>query len=275
MPCETDTLPLKDNSLVSKTLPLRGSIAEKSQETGEISGTLQYPVSTPFSTPQPPFARLCQAALLVSRASVLHERRDKDKTALLFSDVNLLADDHLAFVTALDAATPSPPPTTTSTPPQPPPYDRFALLGARCLAWASAFYLLEAFSGPDGILDGPGYEATPGSSRSRDELRLHERADELLDLLCEAVRAETSLHVEQLAGPAASPLTLAALYHAVGIYHCTWREDGDEAVGPGLRQVMQCLQNMANRWRLASEYLALEKFHRSLADTTMSGMECN
>jgi len=223
-------------------------------------------VTTPVSITQPPFARLCQAALLIGRVNTFYQKYRVNKSCRL-EDVDVLADEHVALLQAVDAD-----PGSASVH-----ADRLSLLAARSLARSSLFMLLDPFCGPEGILDGlaSGSGSSYGSTQSPDQLRLHARADQLMDDLSYQARREVT---ELLgAGPPTapghvSPFILDVVYRAVGVFHCNWREDGDEVARPAIDDMVECLKTMSGRWGLASEYLTLERYH-GMADSGQLGVE--
>jgi hypothetical protein len=243
----------------------------------------QHPVSTPFSVPQTPFARLCQAALLASRVSASHARRRKKMPDFRLDEVTRLIDEHVAFIQALDTISP----TSASSPAsdramESTKAEELSILAPRSVAWSSLCVLCEAYCGPEGVLDGAsGFswstdEVTP-SSLTPEQLRLYAVTDKMM----EDVASESAVTIANLigcsgavdwavAGPETvlqlgriSPLVMDILYRALGIFHCTAREEGSSVVGPNIQRAVDCLTIFARRWGLAGEYLTLEKFHVS------------
>lgn len=58
-----------------------------------------------------------------------------------------------------------------------------------------------------------------------------------------------------------SPLCLDALYCGMSTFHWLWRENGDAEMKQGLDSTRGCLEKVGKRWRLAHEYLEIERHH--------------
>ncbi|KAJ9151699.1 Fungal-specific transcription factor domain-containing protein, partial [Coniochaeta hoffmannii] len=97
---------------------------------GDVANALQSTVSAPFSDAQGPFARLCQAAILIDRVqshlrSTIKRHRARDPEPFSLQEVTAIVDDLTSFsslisseLAAASASTSSPP--SNSSPAQPP-----------------------------------------------------------------------------------------------------------------------------------------------------------
>lgn len=58
-----------------------------------------------------------------------------------------------------------------------------------------------------------------------------------------------------------SPLCFDALYCALATFHWQWKENGLLEMRQGMEQTRAALVRMTPRWRLAGEYLEMERHH--------------
>lgn len=58
-----------------------------------------------------------------------------------------------------------------------------------------------------------------------------------------------------------SPLCFDALYCALATFHWQWKESGLLEMRQGMEQTRAALVKMTPRWRLAGEYLEMERHH--------------
>ncbi|OIW23979.1 hypothetical protein CONLIGDRAFT_120365 [Coniochaeta ligniaria NRRL 30616] len=57
------------------------------------------------------------------------------------------------------------------------------------------------------------------------------------------------------------PLVLDSLYAAMATLHWLWKEGGEDSVAVALEDVKRTLARLDMRWRLARDYLGLERWH--------------
>ncbi|KAJ9149696.1 hypothetical protein NKR19_g5535, partial [Coniochaeta hoffmannii] len=133
------------------------------------------------------------------------------------------------------------------------------------LALSSLILLYDLYCCPEDLLtSGPGTSSdlpkTPAS------LQMQVRAVSGIRSAALSVRdagVELLLEFAVLPGNLArvSPLVLDALYAAMATLHWLWKEGGEEGVGRALGDVKRVLARVDMRWRLARDYLGLERYH--------------
>ncbi|KAK3945368.1 hypothetical protein QBC46DRAFT_372049 [Diplogelasinospora grovesii] len=244
---------------------------------GDMTRALQQPVSTPFTSPQAPFARLCQSALLISRVtrhctSSIRNHLSGNKHPFNLSDVTALLNDVTSFIALLDTQLSHS-------------HDHifFGLLAPRCLTFSALVMLLDIYSCPENLRDGPaaGAGSGPGQcgggdydmlladghfgGKSADELTMQVTAVNGLKEASLRIRDLSIDLLDAVVLPAeqkrTSPLCLDSLYCAMATLHWLWKEAGDPDIQSALEDVKRCLSRLAMRWRLAREYLGLEQHH--------------
>jgi len=170
--------------------------------------------------------------------------------------------------------TPSPNRPTLSPPqfpPQPPetPCHKayFSLLPCRALTLSSLILLLDIYSCPENLRDGPGPSGldAPMAYKSADELTMQARA---VTGLQETALAARDLALEILdcsllpgAVDRVSSLCLDALYGAMATLHWLWKEGGDAGVREQMEDIQRCMGRLAWRWKVAGEYVELLHYH--------------
>ncbi|KAH7007919.1 putative fungal-specific transcription factor [Macrophomina phaseolina] len=236
-PAETELLPVNDAAW----------------EQGDVSLALQQPISAPLAARQTPFARLCQSALLVSRASAC--RRSGN-----LADAASLVDDVFRFGAVLDADSSSH-------------RGSLPLLAPRCVAWSALFLALDEHCCPEKMTGEPGYVAgRDGAGKSAAELEMQVRATGAVRAVSEQARGAAlrlAAARDNDAGRlrAASPLLLDALYCATATFHWIGRESGDEAAGAAVADVERAVARVGERWRLGLEYLGVAELHKTTGTT--------
>lgn len=219
-----------------------------------------YPVTTPFSAHASSFARLCQSAMFIGRASAC---RSSSQTALMhqIGAVTSLTEDLCTFSSILADEM------TSST------LDRYLrLLAPQCLTWSALFLLLDNYCCPEKFSDEPGYMPSAGT-KGPDELatqtqamlvvrnisdQAHEKTKEVMDIISSQPSID---HVGSI-----SPFSLDALYCSMVTFQWIYRECGDEIAHVRLTAIEACMRRLSERWRLASEYLALGEVYRNVGN---------
>ncbi|KAK0630123.1 hypothetical protein B0T17DRAFT_589721 [Bombardia bombarda] len=237
-------------------------------------------ITTPIFQPQGPFARLAQAAMLVSntlqhcRSSILTNRRggttsssnNKSDHPFDLAYVQSLADTISSFGAVLEDELhfSKSSPTTTTNHQQQSTY--FARLVPRCLTHSAMILLFDVYSCPENLHDGPGPNGIDsGGPKTPDELTMQMRAISGLRALALQVRDLSVDLLEAVMLPAeqrrVSPLCLDSVYGAMATLHWLWKEGGDAELLAGLEDVRRSMARLAMRWRLAREYVDMMDYH--------------
>ncbi|KAK3362698.1 hypothetical protein B0T25DRAFT_586894 [Lasiosphaeria hispida] len=252
-------------------------VDDRAWDDGDPSRGLQASINTPAYQPQGPFARLAQVSMLISQTTThcrTTVRNNLRNTASPFdiTSVQSLIDTLISFgrIAQNDQTSPCTPPTpasTTTAASTTTPEDLyFALLAPRCLALSALIQVLDVYSCPENLRDGPG----PGgidapNPKTADELAMQVRAISGLRDASMAVRDLSLEMLEAVMLPAGqrrlSPLCLDALYAAMATLHWLWKEGGDAVVGEALEDVRRAIGRLAMRWRLANEYIDMVHHH--------------
>lgn len=167
-----------------------------------------------------------------------------------------------------------------------------AYIPARCLSWSTAIMVLDLYSCPEHMRAGAGSGA-PGRGAAElamqvesinglktAGLRVQAIALDVLGALEEEAMngfmpwssisvAGRKISLTDCNGEAEgvriadrlSPLCMDALYCGMSTFHWLWRENGDPEMKQGLDTIRNCLDKMSERWKLAREYLEIEKRH--------------
>ncbi|KAK3354090.1 fungal-specific transcription factor [Lasiosphaeria hispida] len=247
---------------------------------GDALHGMAYPVSASYDLPQGPFARLCQAAMLASRAIATRRRiklMPQQPGADRVSETSALADDILRFDAILSTATAD---ETSSAAGCAGAY--YQTLAPRFLAWSAFFVLLDPYCCPVNIAPGdPGHGAVP-EAKTAEEMALQRRSTEIIVTVVakvhEVVRSISNGMSEEAEQEAAQrrlgkfcPLGLDAVYCIMGLYCWLCQEGGDETVKDRLADVDRFFSGVGERWRLAREYLHLKKYHDDAGQLGVGG----
>ncbi|OJJ67674.1 hypothetical protein ASPBRDRAFT_47715 [Aspergillus brasiliensis CBS 101740] len=244
-PADTDGLPVDDDAW----------------DLGDVASIIQYPVTTPFfCAPISPFARLCQSAMFISRAAI-HRSDSQTGLADQITAALRLTEDLGTFSSLLAGEMDSSP------------NGYLRLLAPQCLTWSALFLLLDNYCCPEKLDNEPGY-ATSGDVKEPDELaaqiqatlvvrnisdQAHKMATNVMDLISHQLRSDQMGKV--------SPFVLDALYCSMVTFQWIYREGGDEKARGRLADIEACMGRLSERWKLASEYLALNEIYRHGGNT--------
>jgi hypothetical protein len=231
----------------------------------------QRPVNSHPSEPQGAFARLCQACLLIDR--VVNHVDETMRNYAAGVAAPFVVDEVLALQEALQSFA-----SILQSQRQEPTSSYFSLVPAHSLALSATILLLDAYSCPENIRDGPcgsahgaGHGGFDSVAKTAEELAMQERSIEGLQSTSRMIRDAGLQMLENVMLPAelrkASPLCLDALYTAMATLHWFWKESGDAEIKMALEDVKRCLSSLGMRWRVATEYLGIERYH----DTELSG----
>ncbi|POS78804.1 hypothetical protein DHEL01_v202793 [Diaporthe helianthi] len=161
----------------------------------------------------------------------------------------------------------------------------FALSPSRCLVSSTMMMLMDLYSCPEHMRPGPGISSEDG--RTEEELKMQVEAIQGLMRTSESIKVFAgellSLSHSLVASPDArmagvdgagaggcgeadaadrmSPLCFDALYCALATFHWHWKENGLLEMRQGMEQTRAALVRMTPRWRLAGEYLEMERHH--------------
>ncbi|KAK4201819.1 hypothetical protein QBC40DRAFT_252741 [Triangularia verruculosa] len=258
------SLPEPDESFV---LPVNDNAFDEGNPS-----TPTIPLTTPLSSPQTPFTRLCQSALLLSRTlsqirTTIHGNITHRPIPFSLPHLTTLTSDLITFAQVLQSPLSPPHPpcslttTTTTTTPQP----TISLLPPLCVTLSTLLLLFDTYSTPENQHLGPspipGTEAPPLQSPDHiafarqsmlglrsTSLKIREVSLELLDLLV-LPSQEKKL----------SPLCLDSLYASMATLHWLWKESGDDGIREALEDVRRCISRTSMRWRVSREYLEIIK----------------
>ncbi|KAK0656550.1 hypothetical protein B0T16DRAFT_452108 [Cercophora newfieldiana] len=181
------------------------------------------------------------------------------------------------------ATTNSPPsslsPNSNSNPPPPqtPCLAYFSLLPARALTLSSLILLLDIYSCPENLHDGPGplgsSSMTPASPQqnemqSRAVSGLRETALATRDFALEILDAAMLPSGVECV----SPLVLDALYGAMATLHWLWKEGGDGQTQRDMEDIRRCMARLGERWRVAGKYVDMLHYHDVTAVMAWKGI---
>lgn len=221
---------------------------------------LNHSVSTDYSVPQSPFARLCQSAIFISHAAACSHSAQPmlphhiaAATALaesLCAYSAILEEDVLASYTN----------------------GYLYLLAPRCLTWSALFMLLDKYCCPEKLSEEPGYPLAT-DAKSPEELTMQVQATLVVQGITNQVH-KVALSIMDAVGSGppledttreVSPFTLDALYCAMITLQWIHQESGDETIKENLADVERCLRMLGKRWRLGLEYLTLQEVYCNIS----------
>lgn len=221
------------------------------QDRGDAMRAVNLSIKTSLSVPQPPFARLCQSAMLLSRSmeSILSTQLSETDQNKMFS---VLSEQLINFLSIIDSEVSSI---------AKGPDDFLLLLGPLCLTGSALFLILDLCSCPEKMKQKPGYNGDLGA-KSNDQLQIQVWASSLLKSVTDRFSnlgigwidtLEPSVCTQKL-GRFPS-LALDAFYSTMATllwYRREGMEDWNEA---SLTHVQRILQAVAERWKAALEYM--------------------
>jgi hypothetical protein len=269
-PFETDHLPASDESWVCSAIRLDScrsnlitqELANTSRkDNGDLIRAVYRPISTPFSESVGPFARLCQASLLVSRVTnhcndTIRLHSVNSPTPFVLADVLSLGETLASFANLIA--------TELSSTPQ----AFFSLTAAQSLVRSALIMLLDTYACPETLRDGPAgnVSALDGTlPRSDDEVAMQAHAIEGLQKTARAICDSGIEMLEVIMLPAelrrASPLCFDSLYGALATLYWMYKETGDEASKMAVTDVKRTLSSLGMRWRLAKRYVDIMSHH--------------
>jgi len=261
----SDKRPLCGEPANNEILP----VPDEAWDSGDASLAIQHTVTSSRLDPQPPFARLCQAALLVSKM-LRHCQRIK----LLKLQHKLPGNGEVASLTegALELAACA----QTEISAQPEKY--FALVPALTLAYSAVFKIvmthLHPSAAPPETAPAAAYEdadwaaTTTGNNNNNTtpstQLISYDSQKKAMTHMHDIVHDITAFisHKEGLAK--ISPFALDAIYTA-GVTCACWRQQC------GLKTIQKCLAGIRVRWAVTAQYEALLEQHDLAAVSSSSG----
>jgi hypothetical protein len=229
----SDKRPLCGEPANNEILP----VPDEAWDSGDASLAIQHTVISPKLDPQSPFARLCQAALLVSKA-LRHCQRAK------LLNLQHKPPENCEVTSLTDGALELAACAQTESSRQPEKY--FALVPALCLAYSAVFKIVVTHLH---LPAGPPDSAT--TSTQMISSGFQEKAMTRMHDIAHDIAAFTS-HREGLAK--ISPFALDAIY-TTGVTYACWREQG------GLESIKKCVARIKGRWAVAAQYETLLEHH--------------
>lgn len=262
-------------------------------DSGDMAFSLQKSAaSTPLEDPTAsPFARLAQASMLTSRAMAhckgatrryVHrgpknsgtdaDEKDKNKDTFGIKEVTEIIRDLHLLSRAIETGIANAGGVGSDA--------FFALNPSRCLVWSTIIMVMDLYSCPEHMRPGAGISSEDG--RTEEELAMQVEAIKGLTTTSERIKVFAGELLNLSHSPAASPdvsmggvdgggeadavdrlspLCFDALYCALATFHWHWKENGQPEMRQGLEQTRAALIRMAPRWRLAGEYLGMERHH--------------
>lgn len=209
-------------------------------------------VSTPYQTPQGPFARLCQAAIYVDRsmACVPSIYSISDSSIVELSN---LVEEIQGFCAALDCGY------------RMPGHSDFPLLlSTQSVAYSAMFLVLDSLTCPEKLNPGAGY-ATSADAKSPAELNLQVNANLIIEKTCHQVRDLCS----GLMGPTkhksdellavTSPFMLHIVYSTIATFYWYASESGILVYKASAEELIEFMQAASRRWEVASKYIELAR----------------
>lgn len=267
-------------------------VDDEAWDSGNMAISLQWSTTTPLDAlTASPFARLAQASMLIFRAmehckgaARRHARRGADnsgngqggegldKDAFSIKEVTEIIRDLHTLSHAIETDISNAGGVGSDA--------FFTLCPSRCLVWSTIIMVLDLYSCPESMRPGAGMGTEDG--RRPDELAMQVEAIKGLTTTSERIQAfaveflgvsdspATSPDVSMAGGAdgggpggvdRSSPLCFDAIYCALATFHWYWKESGQPEMRQGLEQTRAVLIRMAPRWRLAGEYLDMERHH--------------
>ncbi|RAH57384.1 fungal-specific transcription factor [Aspergillus piperis CBS 112811] len=241
-PADTDVLPVDDDAW----------------DLGDVANIIYYQVTTPLLTPMSPFSRLCQSAMFISRVAAHRSDSPAGLADHITSVLSLTEDlNTFSFIVAeeMDSS---------------PTNGYIRLLAPRCLTWSALFLLLDNYCCPEKLSNEPGY-TTSGDVKGPDELAAQVQATLVVRNISNQAHRTTTDIMDFVSNQRndqmgrLSPLLLDALYCSMVTFQWVYREGADEEAKGLLADVEACMGRLSQRWKLASEYLALNEVYRGAA----------
>ncbi|KAI3395728.1 hypothetical protein diail_951 [Diaporthe ilicicola] len=266
-------------------------VDDQAWDSGDMAFSLQRPTTTPLEDlSASPFARLAQATMLISRAMehckgaarrYLHRGgkgsgnglagKEQDKGAFSIKEVTEIIRDLHTLGRAIDTDITNAGGVGSAT--------YFASCPSRCLVWSTIIMVLDLYSCPEHMRPGSGTGSEDG--RTAEELAMQVEAIKGLTATSEKIQAFAVELLSVSDSPATSPdvsmagaegiradgvdrmspLCFDAIYCALATFHWHWKENGQPEMRHGMEQTRAALVRMAPRWRLAGEYLDIERHH--------------
>ncbi len=222
-----------------------------------MARSLQRRVSAPLHEPQSPFARTCQAAILISRAAT-HVVAARTAGRVDIGEAAALAETFTELLALVDNDVTAASPGSDVA---------LALQVPRSLVWSGIVMLLDTYSCPENMRD----LDTGGSAqvfKTAEELAMQAQSIDGLTKVSQRVRhfALEICHDDDVAR--VSPLVLDSLYGSMSVFHWLWKEGGNTEIERGLDDTQRALAHLTARWRVAGEYLAFERYGSLAAYTT-------
>lgn len=244
-PVDTDFLPADDDAWNS----------------GDVAGVVHYPITTPFSIPVSPFSRLCQSALLISRAAVCRRDSQTELTHRIAAVLSLTEDlNNFNSILAEEMA-----PSSLN--------GYLRLLVPRCLTWSTLFQLLDNYCCPEKISDEPGYTLSADikgqvelAAQVQATLVVRSISDQAHEITANLMNIISHMPSHDQLG-ILSPFLLDALYCAMVTFQWIFRESGDEQAKARLTDIEVGMGRLSERWKLAGEYVALGEIYRKVGNT--------
>ncbi|RYP20384.1 hypothetical protein DL765_002842 [Monosporascus sp. GIB2] len=237
-------------------------VADSAFEAGDIGAAVQGTVFAPFTEPQSPFSRVCQGAMLISRA-LDHARRAE------LRKLNGEPGDAVEVGNLTDSASRLFVSIQRELVAQPAAY--FSLVPALCMALSAATTTLATYTAGDAQVGGFATAGIPGLEGCGDGLSLRVTALEALRKTAararDLARDLSAMTASDEEAVKASPFVLGAVYSAAAETFFlaapapapSWKGDsncGDDLLATTtVEAARKCLARLSPRWRLAGEYL--------------------
>lgn len=269
-------------------------VDDQAWDSGDMAFSLQRSASTPFEDlTASPFARLAQASILTSRAMAhckgaprryAHRgpkgsgkgpsEKEKDSDAFSIKEVTAIIRDLHTLGHAIETDISNAGGVGSDA--------YFSLSPSRCLVWSTIIMVMDMYSCPEHMRPGSGIGNEDG--RTAEEMAMQVEAikgltttsesikgfaGELLSLCSHSPATSPDVTMAGVGGGGGeadvvnrlSPLCFDAIYCALATFHWHWKENGQPEMRQGMEQSRAPLLKMAPRWRLAVEYLNIEKHH--------------
>lgn len=222
---------------------------DKAWDMNDNASAFQRPVVTPLSDAQPPYARLCQAALIASRSLQHHTNLEMCKIRgdrFDFNDVAHLTDDAHQLCKALEADFAASPTIF------------FQLVAARSLNFTAVLKVLSTYAygeslrgvGSEWNEEEMAFQATAAAGIKKTSAYVRNLATDL--------SAFISLDEDVVKTP---PMVLEAFYLASTTHHNLSKESNEPGAELSLETTRKCLVRLSGRWRLGKEFLDMLEAH--------------
>ncbi|KEF56228.1 uncharacterized protein A1O9_07809 [Exophiala aquamarina CBS 119918] len=231
-------------------------VAWNEKDHGDVSRAQPRAISSNDDRNYPPFAQLCQAALLVESAIRTTWSVEMDRSAV--SNCPALMDQIYRFMSVVDAEG-----TRNG-------QLDFSWFGPRAICRSAIFVVLDLFTCPEKRSSQPGYVMEPGA-KNAEEISLQHRAMRLTKELADQIHSLVLMLAPFLDNDEASgnhysqisPQLLDVVYWALATYYWFAAEEGDGVYRYRITNLRQFLEKIGTRWRLGHEYLLLARYHDS------------